>query len=150
MLRLPICLILILAFTPPAFGQSRQDWRRVLALSPNDSLIVKRNGTPKVKGGFVRADEESVVLRTAAGEVTVERQRVRRILVRRKGWGAAPWIGAAVGFSILAAIIVSEGDFNQPAAALTFGAGGAGLGALGGLLVRAAAQNRVIYEHPEQ
>ncbi len=77
------------------------------------------------------------------------KDRIRQ-LTRRKRMPYAVLIGAAVGFAIFAVQAGGVGDFEQPAAVLTFGALGAGPGALGGFAVRLAGRTPVIYQAPKR
>jgi hypothetical protein len=145
---LAICVLTSLgAGTARGGDDPLADWGAVTSLEQGRTVIVKRlrNGGKRLKGTLTRANERSIVVQTANGEEEVPREAVRRLLLRRRGWGKAPWIGAAIGFGAFAAWIAGVDDFNQPSASLTFGAAGAGLGALGGLGVRALARNKLIY-----
>lgn len=141
--------LLVPASTAGGAGKS-QDWDRVVALPQGQKVVVRpsRDSGGKIKGTLQRADKRSVVVLTSQGEVEIEQSEVRQVFVRRGGWGASPWAGAAAGFAILALLTAAEGDFDQPAAALAFGAAGAGLGALAGLGARAIGNKRLIYEAP--
>jgi len=124
------------------------NWDRVESLAPGRRVAVKRFSDPKVKGTFVSATPESVVVQSKKGQVTIARDAVRTVLARRGKMRSAPWVGLGAGFALVAALTTREGDFVQPSAALAFGAGGAGLGYLGGLAVRGIGQNALIYRSP--
>ena len=123
------------------------DWNRVTSLQPKRLVIVKRFKTSgkKVKGLLLRADVRSVRVETKDGDIEIPRDTVRALSVRRRGWKKAPWIGAAIGFGVVAALTTREADFVQPAGALLFGGAGAGLGALAGLGARILGQNKLVY-----
>lgn len=127
-----------------------QDWARVESLAPGRRVTVKRFSDPKVKGVFVSATPESVVVQSKSGEVTIARDDVSRVLARRGKMRLAPWIGLGAGFALGAGLTVGEGDFVQPSAAFAFGAAGAALGYLGGWAVRGIAQNALIYHAPRR
>jgi hypothetical protein len=129
---------------------AKQDWARVESLAPGRRVTVKRFSDPKVKGTFVSATPESVVMQSKKGQVTIAKDAVRTVLARRGKMRYAPWIGLGAGFALVAALTTREGDFVQPSAAFTFGAAGAGLGYLGGLAVRGIGQNALIYRSPKR
>ena len=140
---------LVLSLPAQLAGQNDplHDWSRVVALQPGRTVIVKSYRGPglKTKGQFVRAGEGSITVRTSRGERKIPKEGVRRVLLRRRGWGKAPWIGAAAGFAVFSLATTAVHDFNQPEAALAAGALGAGLGALGGLAARGLGRNKLLY-----
>jgi hypothetical protein len=101
-----------------------------------------------VKGLLIRADERSLVIQSQNRESEIPKDSIRKLTVRRKGWTKAIWIGMAIGFGSFALATAGEGDFDQPEAALAYGAAGAGLGAFGGLAVRALMRNKLVYVAP--
>ena len=135
-------------------GQSDplHDWGRVAALQPGLTLIVKpyRGSGAKTKGVLARAGERSIVIRTSGGERRISKAHVRRVCLRRRGWGKAPWIGAGAGFAVFALAATAVDDFSQPKAAFAAGAVGAGLGALGGQAARALGRKTLVYVAPKK
>ena len=137
----------MIAVSLPGATKELNDWSRVQSLPHDRHVVVKpfEGSGEKVNGRLVRVDDRSITIQTRVGEVEVTRASVRVVAVRDRTRHNAPWIGAAIGFGVLAAITAGTGDLDQPAAALAFGAAGAGLGALGGLTVRALAGHAVVY-----
>ena len=131
--------------------RSLDDWT-VLSRLPSHSLITikpfKGRGK-KVQGGFLSSDANSITVRSQKGkEVTVARADVKRILIRRPK-GRAPWYGAAAGAGAAwaAAAFGGSGESGEAApwviaSTVTF----AGLGAIGGLLVKRLSRDRVVYQ----
>ena len=116
-----------------------QDWSRVQALQPGQKIAVKRfkGMGPRVAGTYVSSDAGHLVVRKRNDQaVTLPKDHIR-LVVRKRRVRHAVWIGAAAGFILMAGWTLGEGDFDQPRAALVVGGIGAGLGALGGLGVRA-------------
>ena len=133
--------------------RSLDDWT-VLSRLPSHSLITikpfKGRGK-KVQGGFLSSDANTITVRSQRGEeVTVARADVKRILIRRPK-GRAPWYGAAAGAGAgaawAAAAFGGSGESGELAplvilSTVTF----AGLGAIGGLLVKRLSRDRVVYQ----
>lgn len=129
-------------------GNPFEDWSRVMSLTPGRTVKVQpfRGAGAKAKGALVRADARSIVVLTEHREVQVLREDIRRVRMRRRGFGHAPWFGALAGFAVLALAASSVDDFAQPSASWAFGGLGAGLGALGGVAVREVGQGNLIYK----
>ena len=133
--------------------RSLDDWT-VLSRLPSHSLVTikpfKGRGK-KVQGGFLSSDANTITVRSQKGEeVTVARADVKRILIRRPK-GRAPWYGAAAGAGAgaawAAAAFGGSGESGEAAplviaSTVTF----AGLGAIGGLLVKRLSRDRVVYQ----
>jgi len=65
-------------------AQPVTDWNAVRALGPGQRIRVET--TPRaIQGEFRSAGEERIVLRSGAGEETVERSRVTRVAVKKPG-----------------------------------------------------------------
>lgn len=96
--------------------------------------------TETVKGTFVSASETAVVVRTKAGEKSVDRAEVRRVKVADPGKrgrngliGTAIGLGAGVGLGLaVCSGCANEGNGAKYVAPL--GAAGAGAGAAAGFL----------------
>lgn len=153
-LRIVLIAILVGVSTAAAAKEqvapAREDWARVESLALGRRVAVKRFSGPKVKGTLVSATPESVVVQSKKGQVTIARDAAKTVLARRSKMRYAPWIGLGAGFALVAALTTREGDFVQPTAAFAFGAVGAGLGYLGGLVVRGVGQNTLIYRSPKK
>lgn len=123
------------------------DWSRVQALQPGQKVVVKsfKGMDPKVVGTYVSSDAGNLVVRMRNDQtVTIPKDRIRQV-VRKRRIRRAVLIGAVAGSAIMAGLTLGESDFIQPAAALFYGAVGAGLGVLGGLAVRAVRGNYIVY-----
>ncbi len=123
------------------------DWRRVQALQPGQKVVVKsfKGMDPKVVGTYVSSDADSFIVRRENGlTVTIPKDQIRQVVWKRRIRHAVK-IGAAAGFAIMAGLTLGENDLIQPAGTLIFGGGGAGLGALGGLAVRAVRGTYIVY-----
>ena len=128
------------------------DWGRVRALKPGRQIVVRsfKGMGRKVVGDYASSDAAGIVVRMKDGqEVAIPKERIRQV-TRRKRMRYAILIGAAVGFAIFAASTLGKGDFDQPYAALIWGAMGVGPGALGGFAVRRAGRiPLIIYKAPK-
>lgn len=114
-------------------GETGQ-WERVQSLAPGSRLQVRRIDQPLMEGGFVSADDATLVVRDKSGEVRIPRSAIRRIGVGRasarlKGAAIAGAIGAGAGVLIVVALrgALTDGDGVSEEAA-------AGLGAIGGAI----------------
>lgn len=131
-----IRLLLLLVVALPAFAS----WDAVMRLSPDQKLEVLLPRTAPVRGQFVSASPDALVIRDRSGERSIARADVRRVAIpdpsRRGARGfIATAIGAGVGIGIGYAVCPhcanegSPGKFVGPGAAI-----GAGAGALAGFL----------------
>jgi len=118
------------------------------ALQPGRKVTVEtRQPERKLKGSFVRADGEAVTVRLKSGSAeTIPMGNIRRVTARRKVYRYAVPVGAAAGGALVGALAARpKMDFVADDIAW-LAAAGAGLGALAGLLVGAAARTEVVYE----
>lgn len=87
---------------------SRDDWSRVLALTPATELVVHhvnprdnaRRETLVARGSLLAADPSEIAVRTTAGDLQIDRAAVSRIAVveqDRKSTRAGTRIGSAIG-----------------------------------------------------
>jgi hypothetical protein len=157
--RITVAISLTIFFAVPQLSFAEEpavpvwrDWQRVVSLDPGRRVTVKRwrGFSQKLNGSFVSAQPDSIVIQTKDGQVTVAKDEVREVKARRRGMRRSPWIGIAVGFAVGALLTAVVDDFQQPNAALIYGAAGAGLGYLGGLGVRSIGQSALIYRAPEK
>ena len=78
-----------------------QPWETLRELKPGDRILVLDTGGAAHKGEFAAVSAETISLTTGAGQVAVERARVRRVEVSRKPKRARnALIGAALGVAV--------------------------------------------------
>lgn len=99
MILIQTLLLLLIDITASAAG-----WDSVWQIPANSKTNVTRK-SDTVKGTFVRANEEAIVLRGASGEVSIPRGEVKRVKVadssrRMRNGLLGVAIGAAAGIGI--------------------------------------------------
>ena len=134
------------------------DWSILSNLAPQSLVTIKphKGRGKKLRGEFLSSDAESIIVRNSDGQqMTVSREDVKRVLVRRSRGSRAPWYGAAIGAGTGAGIAAkafagsSESGLVAPAMIVTAGVL-AGVGALGGLLVQRFSRDRLVYQSPKR
>ena len=134
------------------------DWSILSNLVPQSLVTIKphKGRGKKLRGEFLSSDAESIIVRNRDGQqVTVSREDVKRVLVRRSRGSRAPWYGAAIGAGsgagLAAAAFAGSGDSGE-AAPFVIGTTVvlAGVGALGGLLVQRFSRDRLVYQSPNR
>ena len=124
-----------------AFGQ----WSNVTRIESGRVITVERKGGGSVKGEFVRATDESVVVRAKQQETSVGRADVVRVDAKRNGhakwWGLGigAGAGAIVGAAVDTRLSNESGDLDAKGAAAAIVAV---VGALIGLAIGALLDSR--------
>jgi len=131
-----IRLLLLPALILPAFAS----WDAVMRLQPEQKVEVTLPRTAPVRGQFVSASQDTLVIRDRSGERSLARTDVRRVAIpdpsRRASRGLiATAIGAAAGFGIGYAVCPQCSNEGNAGKYVGPGIGiGAGVGAVAGFL----------------
>ena len=100
-----------------------QSWDTLRALKPGDHIKVIDSAAATHTGVFSAFSADAISLTTGAGELAIERARVRRVQVRsgsRRGRNAI--IGAAIGVALGATVDQTLGAYFRNEAGETSGA----------------------------
>jgi len=120
-------------------GRAAATWERLSELHAGDAITVVQMDQKEYPGEFVRVSAENLVLRSGAGELTVERPRIWRVTLRSRSKRLRnALIGGGIGFAVsltadrtIGAFLNNEGGYHAGARALIWGLPigiGAGLG----------------------
>jgi hypothetical protein len=138
---LGIATSLALGGDDPAKNQA--NWDKLKQLLAGEEIQVVQNDAKSTRGNFHSVTDEAIVVSTAAGEQTINRQSVLRVSSQGKGHRTRnALIGAGVGAGAGAGIGAAIGGCGQGAACIGATKGEiigvlTGLGALGGAIVGA-------------
>lgn len=152
-----LALATALAYAPAAAAQvpnASQGWAAVRALTPGTKLKVQTKGGAAVEGVLAEVSETALRLSREGGPVELERASIRKVYrvggrsvgkATLVGLGVGAGAGAAVGAGVAAGGTHESGEAGLPV--LVFGAGGAIVGALTGLVTGLSGRERVlVYE----
>ena len=126
--KLSICIMIVLA-AGAAFvsAQTGDRWGQLASVSVGTRLIVDQDNGRVVRGKFVRATDNSLVLRVSGSEVDLPRDsiaavhRSRRSSRLKRGMiGALAGAGAGIGIGV-ASVLVGKADPLVPAGTLLIG-----------------------------
>lgn len=109
---MPDRIIPVLVLLLSGLSLRAQPWDTLRELKPGDRIKAVDTAGETHTGAFVAFSDAAISLRTGAGEVAVERARIRRIQVRsgsRRGRNAL--IGAAIGAAIGASVDQTLGAY---------------------------------------
>ncbi len=131
---LPCCLTIGLLLAPLLQAQESQ-WQELAQIKAGTKVQVVERSLKSTSGRFVRVSETDVTLKVENNEVVVPKSQVYRVSISGKNRKRNTLIGlaagAAAGAGLGAAANQVVGDARViPGMALSFGALGAGIGAL--------------------
>jgi hypothetical protein len=96
-------IVLVLAAPALAAGETKnaRDWASLAGCSPTSQIRMTPARGARVRGAFVSASADSMVIRTAKGERALARREVKRVEVKVPGRRAEhTLIGMAVGAGV--------------------------------------------------
>ncbi|HWS88122.1 MAG TPA: hypothetical protein VN282_14225 [Pyrinomonadaceae bacterium] len=157
LIALFIALATALSYAPAAAAQvsgGGRDWSALRALAPGTKLAVNMQTGEGVEGELVNVSETALTLSRKDAPVELERGRIRKVYrvggrsagkAALVGLGLGAGAGAAVGAGVAGGGTHESGEAGLPV--LLFGAGGAVVGAVTGLVARLSGRKReIVYE----
>jgi hypothetical protein len=153
MARILLLCVLSSAFVEAQVDLKPQPWHRwsnVAALPPGTEVKVKTAGPAGVwKGTLARVEDRSLLLVLAGGtQKEIGIAQVRQVSRVRKAVTYAPLIGAVAGALVMTLLASRQGSDFTGAGVAGFAGIGAGIGAAGGMGVRAFAGSALVFRAP--
>ncbi len=134
----------------PTLQTSDRGWKKIYRIPAKQKICVRVQGGKLLKGEFVEANENEIVLLVKSDRVTISRQEIRRVSKKSRGKAAliGLGIGAGIGTPIGASGVLWNNSSNAgmkrsesiAAGTLMFGMAGAVAGGLIGM-------EKTIYEN---
>jgi len=127
-----------------------RDWSNLSQLQSGRTVRIETTQPErKLRCRFVSSDQSGITVEHGGKSETIARANVRKVQAERGPMRYAPLIGAAAGGAVFAAVLAKSGLDIVPSGKALFAGVGAGIGALGGLGIRALGRYSLIYEAPK-
>lgn len=150
-LSLLLVVLLLSAYTPPAFSQqaSSNDWAVVQQIKPNEKLLVRQMNGKELKGEMIEASDTTLTIDRDGKPFSIPRGEVRQVYVISGKAAKGKWalIGAGIGAGAGTGIGATKYDSSKDDYEIYIYMGtliGTGVGAVSGLLFGQSRRSRVM------
>lgn len=138
-------VLLALLFFARASTSFADGWGNLSALEAGTRLRIDLADGARVNATLMMVDGNVLTVATSREVQSLARESVRRVFRARPSSALAPFIGAAIGGVGVDVAAAGESDFTGSGRAIWTGVG-AGIGALGGALIRRATRFALVYQ----